>query len=84
VGDSVAQVHEGGRQPVGEHQAVPSTSSDRPPPRSIGAGARHRLVFLVVRLRHPDSGKTLGRGDVGDRRPVGLTPAGAGCEVAGR
>jgi hypothetical protein len=32
----VAQVHEGGQQPVDEHQPVPGTRPDRPPPRPIG------------------------------------------------
>jgi hypothetical protein len=34
--DSVAQVHQGGQQPVDEHQLVPGTGADRPLPRSIG------------------------------------------------
>jgi hypothetical protein len=36
VCDSVAQVHEGGQQPVDEHQPVPGASPHRPPARSIG------------------------------------------------
>ncbi len=36
MGDSVAQVHQGGQQPVEEHQPVPGASSDRPPARPIG------------------------------------------------
>jgi hypothetical protein len=36
MGDPVAQLHQRGQQPVEEHQAVPGTGSDRPPPRPIG------------------------------------------------
>jgi hypothetical protein len=37
MGHSVAQVHQGGQQPVDEHQPVPGTRPDRPPPpRPIG------------------------------------------------
>ncbi len=36
MGDPVAQVHQGGQQPVEEHQPVPGTGSDRPPTRPIG------------------------------------------------
>jgi hypothetical protein len=36
VGDPVAQVHQGGQQPVDEHQPVPGTGPDRPLPRPIG------------------------------------------------
>jgi len=32
----VAQVHQGGQQPVEEHQPVPGTGPDRPPARPIG------------------------------------------------
>ena len=35
MGDSVAQVHQGGQQPVEEHQPVPGTGSDRPSTRAI-------------------------------------------------
>jgi len=36
VRDPVAQVHEGGQQPVNEHQPVPGTGPDRPLPRPNG------------------------------------------------
>ena len=36
MGDSVAQVHQGGQQPVDEHQPVPGASSDRQLPRPLG------------------------------------------------
>ncbi len=36
MGDPVAQVHQGGQQPVQEHQPVPSTGPDRPLPRPVG------------------------------------------------
>ena len=36
MGDAVAQVHQGGQQPVEKHQPVPGTGSDRPLPRPIG------------------------------------------------
>jgi hypothetical protein len=36
VGDPVAQVHQGGQQPVDEHQPMPGTGPDRPLPRPIG------------------------------------------------
>jgi hypothetical protein len=36
VGDAVAQVHQGGQQPVDEHQPVLCTGADRPPARPIG------------------------------------------------
>ncbi len=35
VGDPVAQVHQGGQQPVEEHQPMPSTRSDRPLARPV-------------------------------------------------
>ena len=36
MGDPVAQVHEGGQQPVEEHQPVPGSGSDRSLARPIG------------------------------------------------
>ncbi len=36
MGDLVALVHQGGQQPVDEHQPVPPAGSDRPPARPIG------------------------------------------------
>ncbi len=36
MGDPVAQGHQGRQQPVDEHQLVPDTGSDRPPPGPIG------------------------------------------------
>jgi hypothetical protein len=36
MGAPVAQADQGGRQPVEEHQPVPGTGPDRPPPRPIG------------------------------------------------
>ncbi len=36
MGDPVTQVHQGGQQPVHEHQPVPGASSDRPLARPIG------------------------------------------------
>jgi hypothetical protein len=36
MGDPVAQVHQGGQQPVDEHQPVPGAGPDRPLPRPIG------------------------------------------------
>ena len=35
MGDPVTEVHEGGQQPVDEHQPVPGACSDRPLPRPI-------------------------------------------------
>jgi hypothetical protein len=36
MGDSVAQVHQGGQQPVEEHQPVPGAGADCPLPGPIG------------------------------------------------
>ena len=36
MGDPVAQMDQGGQQPVDEHQPVPGAGSDRPPARPIG------------------------------------------------
>jgi hypothetical protein len=36
MGDAGAQVHEGGRQPVGEHQPVQGAGSNCPPARPVG------------------------------------------------
>ena len=35
MGDPVAQMDQGGQQPVDEHQPVPGAGSDRPPARPI-------------------------------------------------
>ena len=36
MGDPVAQVHQGGQQPVNKHQPVPGTGPDRPPTQPTG------------------------------------------------
>jgi hypothetical protein len=36
MSDPMAQVHQGGQQPVDDHHPIPGTGSDRPPARPIG------------------------------------------------
>ena len=58
MGDSVAQVHQGGQQPVDEHQRVPGAGTDGPLARPIGQ--------TCVPARLP------GRPELGDQLSEGL------------
>jgi len=66
VGDSVAQMHEGGQQPVEEHQPMPGTGPDCPLTRPIGPArlpARAQLSQdLPGRPGHPAISDSRGSG----------------------
>jgi hypothetical protein len=77
MGDPVAQVHQGGQQPVDEHQPVPGTGSDRPPARPIGQACL--LTRLPARSQLGDQlGQDLpgqsGHPAIGDSSSMGQAP----------
>jgi hypothetical protein len=74
MGDSVAQVHQGGRQPVEEHQPVPGTGPDCLLARPVGQS--HVLACMPARPELGDqfgqhfSGQS-GHSAIGDRGGTG-------------
>jgi hypothetical protein len=52
----VVQVHQGGQQPVDEHQPIPGSRPDRPPARPIG-----QSCVLARLLARPQLGDQLGQ-----------------------
>jgi len=77
MGDSMAQMHEGGQQPIEERQPVPGTGSDRPLPWPIGPSR-----FPAVLPTRPPLGNQLSHGLTGQSGHPAIGDSGSSSQGA--